>query len=93
MSVTISMAMREETSSPQCGSLIAHCTLEFDEEPFLPQDIEAFQHNIYSAIAACCRAVHEELRRERQMDHAAPCSRRRSNGDFRPGANGTIQDR
>jgi len=58
------MAMSEETGSPQCGALIARCTLEFDEESPQPKDVEAFQSNVHTAIAACCRAVHDELRRQ-----------------------------
>jgi hypothetical protein len=71
MSVTIRMAMNEENGPPKCGSFIAHCTLVFDDEAPQPQDVDAFQHNIHSAIARCCRVVHNELTRQRQADHVA----------------------
>ena len=67
----ISMAMTEENSPPECGSFVAHCSLEFDEEPSSqPHDIDGFQHNVHAALAACCRAVHDELRRQRQGHRA-----------------------
>jgi hypothetical protein len=66
MSVKISMAMSEESGPPDCGSIVAHCTLEFDDESSQPQDSEAFQQNVHAAITACCRAVHGELSRRRQ---------------------------
>ena len=67
----ISMAMTEENAPPECGSFVAHCSLEFDEEPSShPQDVDGFQHKVHAALAACCRAVHDELRRQRQGRHA-----------------------
>ena len=70
MSVIINIAMSEETGSPQCASLIVRGTVEFDEEPSQPKDVEAFQSNVHSAIVACCRAVHDELRRHQQVPGA-----------------------
>ncbi len=77
----ISMAMTEENGPPECGSFVAHCSLEFDDESSpQPQDIDGFQHNVHAAIAACCRAVHDELRRQRQVYHTAVCPGRSLNG-------------
>ena len=71
MSVKISMAMSEENELPERESFIAHCTLEFDDDSSIPQDSETLQHKIHSAIAVCCRAVHEELQKQRPVHHTA----------------------
>jgi hypothetical protein len=71
----ISMAMTEENAPPECGSFVAHCTLEFDDEPALSQGMESSQRTIHAAIAACCRTIHDELRRQQPLLVAAtrPC--------------------
>ena len=65
MPMKIGMAMADENGPPECESFVATCTLEFDDESSPPQDTETFQQVIHSAIAECCRVVHEELRRQR----------------------------
>ena len=57
----ISISMNETALSPEGDLLMAHCTLEFDDESAIAQDNEAFQHKIHAAIIVCCRAVHEAL--------------------------------
>ena len=63
----VSMTMTEENDPPDSGSFVVHCSLEFDEESSSQsQDVDGFLHNVDSAIAACCRAVHDELQKQRQ---------------------------
>ncbi len=67
----ISMAMAEENASPECGSFVAHCRLECNEEPSSQtQDIDGFQYHVHSALAACSHAVHDELLRQRRGHRA-----------------------
>ena len=79
MPMKISMAISEENGSPEMESFVAHCTLEFDDEPSTLQDTEALQHNIHTAIAVCCRTVHEELRRQRPAHRSVICPSRSAN--------------
>ena len=79
MSTKISMAISEENDLPERESFIAHCTLEFDDDTSIPQDSEAFQQTIHSAIAVCCRAVHEELQTQRPARHTAAGPSRSAN--------------
>ena len=67
MPMRISMAMTEENDLPKCESFAASCTLEFDDELSPPEDAEAFQQAVHSAVVVCCRSVHEELRRQHAM--------------------------
>ena len=77
----ISVAVSQETGPPERESVGVTCTLEFDEEPSSQShDINGFQRNVHAALAACCRAVHDELRRQRQGHRAV--------GGFRHGAAG-----
>ena len=62
MSTRVSMALTDEAESPQGTSFTATCTLEFDEDPSQPKDIATFQNKVHTAIAVCCRAIHDELR-------------------------------
>jgi hypothetical protein len=86
------MALSEETSPPQGESLVASCTLEFDDESSQPEDVEVFQSNVHSAIAAFCKAVHDELRQHQLVSGAAAAADRDSSGNELktfPQANGT----
>lgn len=72
MSTKISMALSEENSRPET-TFTAHCDLEFDDDAPILLDRETYQHTIHAAIAACCRAVHEELRRHQRRQEGASC--------------------
>jgi hypothetical protein len=61
MSTKVSMAIAEEHGTPDHESLVAHCTLEFDDESSSPKDNEVLQQAVHSALAACCQSVYEEL--------------------------------
>lgn len=77
----ISMAMTVENAPPECGAFVAHCSLEFDEESSSqPQDVDGFQHNVHAVLVACCRAVHDELRRQRDGHCAVAGSRHGAGG-------------
>ena len=73
MSTKISMALSEGNGRPET-EFTAHCTLEFEDDSSIPLDPMACQHTIHAAIAACCRAVHEELRRHRRRQEGTTCS-------------------
>jgi len=73
MSTKISMALCEQGGHPET-EFTARCTLEFDDDSPIPLDPQAYQHTIHAAIAVCCRAVHEELRRHRRRREGATCS-------------------
>lgn len=73
MSTKIRMALSEGDGRPETD-FTAHCTLEFDDDSPIPPDPEAYQHTIHAAIAACCRAVHEELSRHHRRQEATTCA-------------------
>jgi hypothetical protein len=73
MSVKISMALSEEAGLSEWPPLVARCTLDFEEESSQPKDFEIFQRNVHRAIAACCRTVHGELRRQQQRHIGSVC--------------------
>ena len=62
MSTRFSMVLTDEAGLPQGESSIATCTVEFDEEPSQPKDIETVQSRVHSAIAVCCKAIYDEFK-------------------------------
>ena len=65
MSTRISMVLTDEARVPHGESFIASCTLEFDEEPSQPKDIETFRSQVHSAIAACWMVIGDEFKATR----------------------------
>jgi hypothetical protein len=76
----IIIAMTGESDRPDDGSFVAHCALEFDENAVSAADLGQFHRNVHAAIAACCRVIHQEVRRHAQARNASEYLGGRFNG-------------
>lgn len=65
MSMKVSATITAENGPPLCESLVATCSLQFDDDSSPLQEPKSLQQAVGSAITVCCRAVQEELFNQR----------------------------